>query len=270
MKKKDDKWNIIEKITTSNDYTKKIPIFWNYFLYRWWKKYLEDNLEKIWENKESLNIEEVINWTKELTNEILDPINWNQVKSLRELEDLLVEKYWAWKVHKYIDKNWKEYNIRFSTSFNIKWTTILRNDGNINIDWWITPKATHNLSNQDFIWIDALWWSSIPAAPTGWYNKKQKWTNEWPHQWFWFLWKIPKLRPMHNDFDKNLYEEIMNLPIKVAFKWFAYESNSDEIVIMPTFEIKWKELEEKIKQFSQKIPEWKQAIPTSKKYLSDL
>lgn len=120
------------------------------------------------------------------------------------------------------------------------------------------------------ICTDSLWWSSIPVAPTGWYLKTQNWEKSDRHEGFWFLWKILKLRPMSDDFDKELYERIMNLPIEITFKWFAYEHNSDETVIMPTFSIKWPEIEKEIKKFSQCLPESSTGIPTSKKYLADL
>jgi len=261
-----DKKEKIWETTTSNDYTKKW--LFNWLLYRGLKNYLWDNKEKIWEDK--LDLKEIVSWTKELTNQILEPINSNWIKNLIELENLLVETYWAWKKHNFVDENWNEKKIRFATSFNFAGTTILRNNDRVNAEWWVTDRATHNLAKWDLISTDSLWWSSIPAAPTGWYLKTQEWKESNNHENFWFLWKILEFRPMSDKFNKDLYEKIMNMPINITFKWFAYESNSDEIVIMPTFVIEWKEIEKEIQKFSEEIPEWKTEIKTSKNYLANL
>lgn len=252
-----------EKITTSNDCTKYDP---NINLYLSLKEYLKD---KIWEK--GIDLKEVVKWTASLVDKLLEPINSNWIKNLKELENLLVKSYWAWKKHIFTDENWVERAIRFSTSFNFPWTTFLRLKDNVNIEWWVTEKATHNLSDKtNLICTDSVSWSSIPAAPTGWYFKNQDWEESEKHDGFWLLWKIQELRPMDDKFDKELYERIMNLPVEITFKWFAYEHNSDETVIMPTFTIEWKKIEEEIKKFSQDLPESSIGIPTSKKYLADL
>lgn len=262
-----EKKEVIWDITTSNDYTEKW-FTWDFWLYRGLKNYIKDNEEKIWEN--NINLKEVKKWVKELTNKILDPINSNWIKNLVELERLLVDSYWAWKNHKFINEDWKEINIRFATSFNFSWTTILRTKDRVNAKWWVTDTAIHNLSKWDLISTDSLGWSSIPAAPTGWYFKTQEWEESVKHEGFWFLWKILELRPMSDKFNKELYEKIMNMDIEITFKWFSYESNPDEIVIMPTFTIEWEEIEKEIQKFSEEIPEWKIEVQTSKNYLANL
>lgn len=258
-----------EWIMTSNDHD---TIFWNKSksiriqtsLY-WIKQYLKDKIWWIWESEETINIEDITSWTKEMTNKILEPIHWTWKMTFKELEKLLQESYWAWTIHKYKTPQWKEINIRFATSFNIRDTNFLRTNENVDI-WWVTEWKNVNTTWKDTIAIDWFWFSSIPAAPTWWY---ESWEKLEPNG-FWILWKAPEWRPMDKKFDINSYKEIMNTKFKITFKWFAFESSKDEIVIMPVFEIYWKKIETLWKKVSHKLPEDKTIVKTRKKELADL
>jgi hypothetical protein len=162
-----DEWNVY------NNYTED-----GFFMYNWLQTYLKDiKKSKIWKKDiipnelDSLNTKDTVKWVKEMTNRILKPINSNWINNLIELESLLQKEYIWGKNNKFKDSEWNEQNIRFATSINFAWTTIIR-DEKIEVKNDTFFSIFNNKSSDKLASTDALGFSSIPAAPNGWYDYK--------------------------------------------------------------------------------------------------
>ncbi len=162
--------------------------------------------------------------------------------TMENIEKRLARKYWAWRTIETPEWRiacclwWKNTNIaRIATQIIIPWSEM-----NQVID------SQHNMWRHV---LDPIWWASRCISPT---------------KNYWFLWKIPELRPDSPEFNKELYEEIMNSIIKVSeILWYAVEVSQDETAIMPVVAISW--AENLITPFS--TPKEKSDVSTAKHYI---
>ncbi len=207
------------------------------------------NLWSIW--KKNLITQKVDWYINHVHNLLKNNDHLRQNIKLLELEEDL--KYNFTKEAKYLEIENLEKNIRIANCFAWAKTQIYRKVENIIIANWDT-----NMPTKTNMWkkvVDPIGWSSKSIAPSWWYNN-------WNPEWYWLLWKIPKLRPSSEKFDINIYKELMNTRVKISQTWIAIEYWPEEVVFMPTYKIFWGE--DIIKNFSEPIK--KPCIKTSKYY----
>ena len=202
---------------------------------------IKDLWEILWKNNDKKIIENIENYFNRFSN-ILN----KEYPTLIEIEKFLQEIFWTSLI--FADENEK---VRLANALWWANTQIHRDAQKIILNWTQIPQ--HNMWKNI---VDPIWWASRVAAPSWWYNN-------WNPEWYWILWKIPQLRPMDkNNFDKKIYNEIMNIKLKLWFMWFAIEKSKDEIAIMPLVKLEW--WEEIIQNFSEEKQQ--KDIPTAKYY----
>lgn len=181
-----------------------------------------------------------LDWCSPEVQEYIDTLSRiaNEVQWLGELEKKLIIEFWEWAIL-------NAWNIRLANAIGFENTLIRRN-----VDSIILPDGETDMpttTNMGWNVIDSIAWSSKPPAPSKWYG---------------LFWKIPQLRPNHDNFDEELHTQIMDKLIKLNSKWIAFEVWKDETALMPVFSIEW--VDNLIQQFSS--PKENNDTPTAKYY----
>jgi hypothetical protein len=173
--------------------------------------------------------------------------------TVQEIEKNLQENFWSWKIIMFWDQE------RLASCIWLKDTQLHRSEEKIILPWTKfeeNPWCQHNIS---WTVVDPIGWASRTMAP-----------NE-----YWLFWKIPEFRWLkwNESFNKELHKELMNCKVTISdILWYACEIslNEDnwtiqEIAIMPTVSIEWKEAREILEQFNEELKPGD--IPTSKHYI---